>query len=57
MDEILSMAHAAGMGTICEADITLIGATLDQLRVNWQPAQVAIASRHAPLCNIQAKDA
>lgn len=44
--QILSMAHNAGMGTICKADITLLGATLDQLRVNWQPAQVAMAANH-----------
>jgi len=45
IESILAMAHAAGMGTICEAGITLLGATLDQLRVKWQPAQVAMAMR------------
>lgn len=46
VDRILAMAHDAGMGTICKADIKLVGATLDQLRVTWTPAQVAMAERH-----------
>lgn len=46
VDKILSMAHDAGMGTICKADIKLAGATLDQLQVTWAPAQVAMAERH-----------
>jgi uncharacterized protein (DUF362 family) len=48
--EILSMAHDAGMGTICEADIQILGATLDQLRVNWQAANVAAALHERPCC-------
>jgi len=49
VDQVLSMAHADGMGTICKAGITLVGATLDQLQVNWQRAQVAtVASHHFP---------
>ncbi len=43
VDKVLSMAHAGGMGTICKADIKLIGATLDDLQVKWTPAQVAVA--------------
>lgn len=43
VSEILGIAHDAGMGTICQAGIKLIGATLDELRVNWKAAQVAIA--------------
>jgi len=48
VDKVLSMAHAAGMGTICQADIKLAGATLDQLQVKWQPAQVEMASFNQP---------
>ena len=51
VDQILSMAHDAGMGTICASAIQLIGATLDQLRVSWLPAQVAVAGHLAPLRN------
>ena len=44
--QVLSMAHDAGMGTICMAGITLLGATLDQLQVNWQAAHVSGAASH-----------
>jgi uncharacterized protein (DUF362 family) len=57
IDQILSMAHDAGMGTICDAGITLLGATLDQLRVNWLPAQVAQAMRQAPLSQFERQNA
>jgi uncharacterized protein (DUF362 family) len=50
--QILSMAHDAGMGTICEQGITLQGATLDQLRVHWLAAQVALAGVTRPLCQL-----
>lgn len=39
--DLLTMASAAGMGTICEQSIELVGARLDDLRVSWRPAQVA----------------
>ncbi len=46
---ILAMAHDAGMGVVCEQSIELVGATLNQLRVNWRPAQVDMALRgHTP---------
>ena len=41
VDQILVMAHNDGMGTICQQGIQIIGATLDQMRVAWAPAQVA----------------
>ena len=48
--DILAMAHASGMGTICQAGIQLLGATLDQLRVNWVAANVAAAQHERPCC-------
>jgi uncharacterized protein (DUF362 family) len=47
--DILSMAHDAGMGTICQSGIKLTGATLEQLRVNWMAANV-VAALHPPQC-------
>jgi uncharacterized protein (DUF362 family) len=37
---ILTMARDAGMGALCEQSIELLGAELDDLRVDWRPAQV-----------------
>ena len=49
--DTLGMAHAAGMGTICQQDIELVGATLDQLRVNWLAPNVVLARNNgAPAC-------
>ena len=42
VSQILGMAHDAGMGVICQAGISVMGATLDELRVNWRGAQVAL---------------
>jgi len=39
--EILRMAHEAGMGAICTESIDLVGARLDELRLEWRRAQVA----------------
>jgi uncharacterized protein (DUF362 family) len=39
--DILRMAHEAGMGAICKESIELLGARLEDLRINWTPAQVA----------------
>ncbi len=39
--DILRMAHEAGMGAICRESIELLGASLESLRINWTPAQVA----------------
>ncbi len=44
---ILPMARNAGMGALCEQSIELLGAELDDLRVDWRPAQVAGRARHA----------
>lgn len=49
--DILGMAHDAGMGTICQADIQILGATLDQLRVNWLAANVAAGLHEQPCCS------
>ena len=38
--EILPMARADGMGAICESSIELVGATIEELRVPWEPANV-----------------
>lgn len=40
VSQVLKMAHDLGMGTICNAGITLLGSPLSQLQVTWQPAQV-----------------
>jgi len=45
---ILPMARDAGMGALCEQSIELLGAELDDLRVDWRPAQVARSARHSP---------
>lgn len=42
---ILTMAQEAGMGAICPQSIELLGAELEDLRVDWQPAQVSAAAR------------
>jgi uncharacterized protein (DUF362 family) len=52
--EILVMAHDAGMGTICQSGIQLLGATLDQLRVSWMAADVAAALHERPCCSRRA---
>jgi uncharacterized protein (DUF362 family) len=39
--EVLRMAHQAGMGAICAESIELVGARLDELRLEWRPARVA----------------
>jgi len=39
--DILRMAHEAGLGTICAESIELVGARLDDLRLEWRRAQVA----------------
>ena len=39
--EILRMAHEAGMGAICTESIELVGARLDDLRLDWRRARVA----------------
>lgn len=39
---ILSMAEAAGMGTACEQSIRILGGALDELRVSWRRADVAV---------------
>lgn len=46
VNRVLSMARDAGMGTICKANIKLLGATLDPLQVKWAPAQVGVAMQH-----------
>lgn len=46
VDHVLSMAYARGMGLIEEASIDIVGERLDDLRVEWKPAQTA-ASRHS----------
>ena len=56
VDQTLKMAHAAGMGTICRADITLLGATLEQLEVDWAPAQVVASAASVP-CHRSAQNA
>ena len=38
--EILHMAHQAGMGAICTESIELVGARLDELRLDWRRARV-----------------
>lgn len=43
VDQILVMARAAGLGAICESAIKIQGATLDELKVTWAPAHVALA--------------
>jgi len=52
--DILSMAHDAGMGTICQSGIQILGATLDQLRVQWLAANVAAALHEPPCCSRRA---
>ncbi len=37
---VLASARDAGLGTMCADRITLVGATLDQLRMSWIPARV-----------------
>jgi uncharacterized protein (DUF362 family) len=39
--EILTMAQDAGLGQICESGIELVGARLQDLRIDWRPAQPA----------------
>jgi hypothetical protein len=41
VSEILTMAQDAGLGQICESAIELIGARLQDLRIDWRPAQPA----------------
>jgi uncharacterized protein (DUF362 family) len=40
--DILRMAHQAGMGAICTESIELVGARLDDLRLDWRPARVGV---------------
>jgi uncharacterized protein (DUF362 family) len=44
---ILPMARQAGMGALCESSIELVGAELEDLRVDWRPAEVSSSARHA----------
>ena len=39
--DILRMAHQSGMGAVCTESIELVGARLDDLRLEWRRAQVA----------------
>ncbi len=39
--DILRMAHLAGMGAICTESIEIVGARLDDLRLDWRRARVA----------------
>ncbi len=39
--DILRMAHQDGMGAICTESIELVGARLDELRLEWRSARVA----------------
>jgi len=57
VDQILAMAHDEGMGTICAEKIALLGATLDQLRVTWVPAQVAVARQDPFPCRFDVQNA
>ncbi len=43
--DILPMARAEGLGSICEASITLLGAQLEDLRMTWQAADVVYAGQ------------
>ena len=40
--QILGLAHEAGLGTICAAAIEVVGPSLQELRVDWTPARVAL---------------
>jgi uncharacterized protein (DUF362 family) len=41
---ILTMARQAGMGALCPQSIELVGAELEDLVVDWQPAHVAASA-------------
>ena len=38
--DILRMAHQAGMGAICAESIEILGARLEDLRIDWRRAEV-----------------
>ena len=48
VDRILTMAHEQGLGVIREESIKIVGERLDDLRVEWLPAEPAISRLHQP---------
>jgi uncharacterized protein (DUF362 family) len=43
--QILNMARDVGLGVTCAQSIELVGARLEELRVNWLPARVTASGR------------
>jgi uncharacterized protein (DUF362 family) len=41
IQEVLASARDAGLGNMCADRIDLVGATLEELRIPWRPAQVS----------------
>jgi uncharacterized protein (DUF362 family) len=52
VDEILIMAHERGLGVIGEEAIEVVGERLDDLRMEWRPADPAISRLHPPSQNL-----
>jgi uncharacterized protein (DUF362 family) len=54
VERILTMAHGQGLGVIRQGAIEVVGERLDDLRVEWRPAEPAIARRHSDLTGFTA---